>query len=172
MADTKWRSYEEVAQYLLNQFAQHLGLERVEAKQKIPGHTSTRTIEIDGKGVKEGNAGFVILECKRYKDRVEPEKLESLAFRIMDAGAVGGIIVSPIGLQEGAAKIAYSQNIIDVKLNREATVYEYVLRFLKDVMIGLREEIKFHDTVTVEKVTKEPTRIVLEISEKMECDEN
>src|SRR5947209_5855900 len=109
MADTKWRSYEEVAQYLLDQFAKHLGLERVEEKQKNFGHASTQMIEIDGKGVKERNTGFLILECKRYKDRVEPEKLEALAFRIMDAGAIGGIVVSPMGLQEGAAKIADSQ---------------------------------------------------------------
>jgi hypothetical protein len=93
MADKTWRTYEEVAQYLLNQFAVHLGLERVEEKQKILGQLSGRQIEIDGRGVKDGNTGFVILECKRYKDRVEAEKLEALAFRITDARATGGIVV-------------------------------------------------------------------------------
>lgn len=71
MADKTWRTYEEVAQYLLNQFAVHLGLERVEGKQKILGQLSGRRIEIDVRGVKDGNSGFVMLECKRYKGRVE-----------------------------------------------------------------------------------------------------
>src|SRR4051812_35916433 len=117
MADKTWRTYEEVAQYLLNQFAEHLGLERVEEKQKIVGKLSGREIEIDGRGVKVGDTGFVILECKRYKDRVEAEKLEALAFRITDAGATGGVVVSPMGLQAGAAKIAASQNIVSARLN-------------------------------------------------------
>ena len=51
-----------------------LRLEKVEEKQEIPGRLSGRTIEIDGRGVKEGTP-VVILECKRYKDRVEAEKL-------------------------------------------------------------------------------------------------
>ncbi len=75
MAGKAWRSYEEVTQYLLNEFAEHFGLERVEEKQKIIGVRSGRKIEIDGKGVKVGDSGFLIVECKRYKDRVEPEKL-------------------------------------------------------------------------------------------------
>ena len=149
MADKTWRTYEEVAQYLLNQFAVHLGLERVEEKQKILGQLSGRQIEIDGRGVKDGNTGFVILECKRYKDRVEAEKLESLAFRITDAGAAGGIVVSPMGLQDGAAKIAASQNIVTVQLNRDANEYEYVLRFLKNVMIGVQDTLRFTEKVTV-----------------------
>ena len=152
MADKTWRTYEEVAQYLLNQFAEHLGLEKVEEKQKIRGQFSGRQIEIDGRGVKEGNTGFVILECKRYKDRVEAEKLEALAFRITDAGAIGGIVVSPMGLQEGAAKIAASQNVVSVQLNRDANDHEYVLRFLKSVMIGVRDFINFQDSATVVKV--------------------
>jgi restriction endonuclease len=150
MADKTWRSYEEVAQYLLDEFADHFGLERVEEKQKIIGLRSGRKIEIDGRGVKEGNSGFVIVECKHYpKARVEAEKLEALAFRITDAGADGGIIVSPTGLQAGAAKIAEGEGIVSVQLNADCTEYEYVLQFLKNVMIGLHDTITFTEKVTV-----------------------
>jgi hypothetical protein len=65
MAD-KWQSYEEVATYLLNQCAQEFGLSKVEGKQTIPGLRSDTEWEIDAKGVKEGNEGFVIIECRRY----------------------------------------------------------------------------------------------------------
>jgi hypothetical protein len=171
MADKKWHTYEEVAQYLLNQFAAYLGLERVEEKQKVLGQLSGRQIEIDGRGVREGNTGFVILECKRYKDRVEAEKLEALAFRITDAGASGGIVVSPLGLQEGAAKIAATQNIVTAQLNRDANEHQYILRFLQNVMIGVQDTIKFKDSATVEKVSKKsPTRVVLELEDRIELD--
>lgn len=127
MADKHWRKYEEVAQYLLDQFADQLGLERVEAKQKIVGLISGRQIEIDGKGVRQGNTGFVVVECKKFKDLVEAEKLEALAFRIQDAGADGGIIVTTLDLQAGAQKIADSQNIITVRMPQDSTIENYVM---------------------------------------------
>lgn len=169
MADKTWRTYEEVAQYLLNEFAEHFGLERVEEKQKIVGLRSGRKIEIDGKGLKQGNTGFVIVECKKYKDRVEAEKLEALAYRIMDAGAAGGIIVSPMDLQAGARKIAEGENIVRVQLNENSTEHSYVLRFLNQIMVGLADELNLRDEVTVEVVRKEgPERVVLELGDECE----
>jgi hypothetical protein len=49
---TVWRTYEKVAVYLLNQFADALALKRVEGKQKVRGNITTVEWEIDGKGVK------------------------------------------------------------------------------------------------------------------------
>jgi hypothetical protein len=150
MADQKWRSYEEVARYLLDQFAEQFGLERVEEKQKIVGVRSGRKIEIDGKGVKQGNTGFVLIEYKCYaQDRVEAEKLEALAYRILDAGAEGGIIVSPIGVQDGAEKIAQAENVMHVCLNENCTKYAYVLKFLNQVMIGIHDVAGGSETVNV-----------------------
>jgi hypothetical protein len=45
-----WRTYEEVAQYLLNEFAAHFGLGHVEGKQVVPGQSGADW-EIDAKGV-------------------------------------------------------------------------------------------------------------------------
>lgn len=39
---TRWRSYEQVARYLLDQIAEHFGLGRVEGKQIVPGASGTR----------------------------------------------------------------------------------------------------------------------------------
>ena len=50
-----WRTYEEVADHLLNRFANEFGLKFVEGKQKIQG--SATTWEIDAKGV-AGNDRF------------------------------------------------------------------------------------------------------------------
>jgi len=135
---TKWESYEEVAVYLLNQFAKEFGLERVEGKQRIKGQRSGTEWQIDAKGVRENNEGFLIIECRRYTtSRQNQEKIGALAYRIIDTGAVAGIIVSPLGIQEGAAKIASSEDIINVQLGEDSTSAEYVLSFLRKVMVGI-----------------------------------
>lgn len=149
--ETTWRSYEEVAAYLLEQNAQAFGLERVEGKQRIEGHRSGTSWEIDAKGTRKGNEGFLIIECRRYTSmKQNQEKLGSLAYRIIDTGAAGGIIVSPLGIQEGAAKIAASENIINVQLDANSTVTDFVMKFLNKVMIGISERIALNDIVSIE----------------------
>jgi hypothetical protein len=150
MADTTWRSYEEVSQYLLNQFAEHFGLERVEEKQKIIGLRSGRKIEIDGRGVKHGKEGLIVVECKEYGRPVEAEKLEALAYRISDAGADGGIVVSTMDLQAGAKKIADGEGIVHVRLNADATEDSYILRFLNQMMIGLHDDLGITDEASAD----------------------
>jgi hypothetical protein len=46
----KWRTYEEVAQYLLEQLGNYFGLGRVEGKQLVPGASGT-SWEIEAKGL-------------------------------------------------------------------------------------------------------------------------
>src|SRR5262245_3969911 len=148
---TTWRSYEEVAAYLLNQFASEFDLERVDGKQQVVGQRSGTTWEIDAKGVRHGDSGFVIVECRRYmSSKQNQEKIGGLAYRIIDAGAEGGIIVSPLGLQEGAQRIAEAENIVSVQLNEDSTQHEYVLRFLNKIMIGLHDTLSFGDSLEIE----------------------
>ncbi|MGA8574488.1 MAG: restriction endonuclease [Candidatus Cybelea sp.] len=139
-AQAPWRTYEEVAEYLLNSLAHEFGLERVEGKQKVPGRSTEW--EIDAKGVKLGDEGFVIVEAKRYLEaRLDQERIGGLAFRIRDTGASGGIIVSPLGLQEGAQKVANQEGIIQVTLAADSTPREFVLRFLNKIFVGLADTL-------------------------------
>ncbi len=129
---------------MLNEFAEKFGLERVEGKQHVDGLRSGTAYEIDGKGFRDGGAGFVIVEARRFTtSRQSQERIGGLAYRIMDTGADGGIIVSPLGLQEGAEKVAVAEGIVNVRLDQDSTKFEYVLQFLRDVMVG------FHDVVSV-----------------------
>ena len=113
----RWKTYEEVSTYLLNQFAKEFGLEHVEPKQKVEGKRSgTLTFwEIDAKGVRQGDEGFFIPECRRYTiSRPNQELVGALAYRILDTGAEGGIVVTPLGIQDGAKKVAWAEKIIHV----------------------------------------------------------
>ncbi|WP_411153065.1 restriction endonuclease [Streptomyces sp. A30] len=86
--------------------------------KKVIGKRSGTEWEIDGKGVKVGDEGFVIIECRRYTtSKQKQEQVAGLAYRIIDTEADGAIIVSPLGLQEGAAKVAEAENIRTVHQN-------------------------------------------------------
>ncbi|MFC6520373.1 restriction endonuclease [Undibacterium arcticum] len=93
---------------------------------------------MDAKGIQSGSEAFVIVECRRYTtSRIKQEAVGALAFRIQDTGAAGGFMVSPLGLQEGAQKVAASANIHSVILNAEATPQEFVLSFLGNLFVSL-----------------------------------
>ena len=64
MSDNRkpWRTYEEVAQHLLNEFAAHFGLGRVEGKQVVSGQSGA-DLEIEAKGVAVNGEAFVMVEC-------------------------------------------------------------------------------------------------------------
>jgi hypothetical protein len=137
-ADQKaWQNYEEAATYLLNRFAEEFGLKFVEGKQKVEGRRSRRSWTIDAKGV-VGDEGFFIVECRRYTtSKQNQEKLGGLAYRIIDTGAAGGIIVSPLGLQEGAAGVAAAEQIISVELTADSTPTEFAIQFLNKLCLGI-----------------------------------
>jgi Restriction endonuclease len=120
-----WRSYEELARHVLMCFADMLGISEVEAKQRLMGATGTEW-EIDAKGVKADGRGFLVVECKeRSAARLDQATIGSLAFTVQDVGAQGAVIVTSIGLQEGAKKIAEHQDFKIVFLRKESTFEQF-----------------------------------------------
>ncbi|MCK4448787.1 MAG: restriction endonuclease [Candidatus Marinimicrobia bacterium] len=149
--NTKWKSYEEVANYLLNQFKEHFGLEDIESKQKVVGLRSGVEWEIDAKGWKDkNNELFVVVECRRHTSSGQKqEHLAGLVYRIIDTKADSGIIVSPLPLQRGAKKVAQAEGIIEVTLNKNCTTTDYIMQFLNKVMIGISDEVTLGDKMRV-----------------------
>jgi hypothetical protein len=95
----------------------------------------------------------VVIEYRRYpKDRIKQESVSGIAFRIIDTDASGGIIVTPVGLQEGADEVARSQNIETLILHPESTMSNYVAQYLQKIMAGITDSICIHDEVQVEVV--------------------
>lgn len=150
MADKKWIKYEEVARYLLDEFAHKFGLSRFEPKQKIRGKRTDRLWEIDAKGVKDGSDIFIVVECRRYtSSRQSQEQMGGLAYKIQEVGASGGIIVSPLGLQAGGKKIAELDNIHEVILDANSTTENYMMKFLNEIIFGLNEKVVLKDSVKI-----------------------
>ncbi len=135
-----WEVYEEVAIHILDQIALQLDLdlERVEGKQHIYGFRSSTSWEIDGKGVLVDGEGFVIIECRRHTtSKQNQERVAALAYRIIDAGATGGILVSPLGFQEGARKVAAAEGIHEIFLDQNSTRTNYIAKFLENIFLGI-----------------------------------
>jgi hypothetical protein len=140
----KWLSYEELAPYLLNRMRKEFGLESVQGKQEIQSKRSGTSWKIDAKGITEGGQGFFIIECKRYPDRrLNQEMAGGFAYRILDTGADGMILVSPMGFQEGATKIAAAENILSVELDENSTPTDFALKFLNKLYLGITMRSKW-----------------------------
>jgi hypothetical protein len=157
-----WKSYEEVAEYLLRQFASVFRLGRVEGKQIVPGKSGTKW-ELEAKALRVQGEGFLIVECRRYtKSRLDQERLAGIAFRIGDTGAVGGIVVSPLGFQKGAKLVAESSNIMDVRLDPESTRSDYILRFLNSVFLGREDSVSSFDEDLTLKIIRSDKKVEIQ----------
>jgi hypothetical protein len=146
MPEKQWKTYEEVAAYLLNQFAENFDLGRFEGKQVVAGESGTEW-EIDAKGCADNGSHFIVVECKRHtKTGISQAITAALAWSIQDTGASGGILVSPIGLQEGAKKVAAKAGIVEVVLDQDSTTSVYVLKFLNQVCLGFSDSMNLNIT--------------------------
>jgi hypothetical protein len=58
--------------------------------------------------------------------------------------------VSPLGLQEGAAKVADAENIQTIHMDENSTRTEYMFRFLSNVFLGLADAGSGKDEISIE----------------------
>lgn len=153
-----WKNYEEVGTFLINKMAEEFDLKIVENKQKLVGKISGTKWEIDAKGILKNEKAFIVIEFRRYTTkRISQEDVAGLAYRIEDLGAKGGILVSPLGLQEGAKKIAKSSKIVEVKMDENCTIYDYILIFLNKIKVGCHGELNFKSSLTAKLIKANDT---------------
>ena len=101
----RWNTYEEVARHQLDMFSTDFGVDFFEGKQRLKGKRSGTKWEMDAKGVRKADGAIIVVECRRFtKSRQSQGKAGQLAYTILDLGALGGIIVSPFDVQEGAGQ--------------------------------------------------------------------
>lgn len=171
--------YEAVTRQILHNLREHLGLDSIRGKAKYAGHRSGTKWEIDGTCYRAATGTFVLIECRKYtEDRVKQGEVGDLAYRIADVGADEGLIVTPIGFQEGARLVARAERIGLVRLNAEATESDYVLEIagqlfsgfslyenvagkdsvLVSVFIPVADTGRGHELISVEKYDSDPSR--------------
>lgn len=82
----------------------------------------------------------------------EPRESRFAGLPDHDAHASGGILVSPLGFQDGAKKVAAAEGIHEVFMDANSTRTDYMLRFLNTVFVGASDTIKMTDSATVTKI--------------------
>jgi hypothetical protein len=139
MATTdNWLRYETAAKQIIARLNDEFGLSAVEGKQVVDGKSGAQW-EIDAKGLTEGSNSFVIIECRRYTtSRIKQEQISGIAWRILDTGASGALVVSPLGLQEGASKVAAAAGVRAVRMSADATLESFVVEFLGNLFVSFR----------------------------------
>jgi len=129
--------YEKVTRKILDNLSKQLGFSRVEGKSKFPGTSGTKW-EIEASCYKPKTDAIVLVECRRKTtSKVKQEEMAGFAYRIKDIGAISGIMVTPIGYQEGTKKVAQSEKIGMATLNPDATEKEYILTISNQLFRGL-----------------------------------
>lgn len=74
------------------------------------------------------------------------------AYKIADLGAAGGFMISPLGLQVGAEKVAQAENVISVILDSSSNATEYFMEALHTTFIGLTDSGTATDSVHVRDI--------------------
>lgn len=165
-----WKSYEEIAAYVLNQCAAQFGLSRVDGKQDVAGKSGTDW-EVDARGWTEGDTAHFLVECKKHeKTAISQAITGSLAYQILDTDASGGFLVSPLGLQSGAKKVAASNNIHEIKLDPRSTTSTYFGEWLGKLHVGFTEELNLQasEHLLIKSIDKEGVEAVVYDSAKDE----
>ncbi|MGD9652794.1 MAG: restriction endonuclease [Candidatus Dadabacteria bacterium] len=148
MSNKDWMNYEEAAAYILEQLKNNFDLSEVKTKQKKVGESGT-TWNLEAIGVKEDNK-FIIIECRRLTtSKIKQEAVGALALRVKETGADGAILVSPLGLQKGAKKVANTYNIKSIELDCNSTEQDYFVKFLEDVFLGVSEKFCFVESIDI-----------------------
>lgn len=68
----------------------------------------------------------------------------AFAYRIKDLGAAGGYMVTPIGFQDGADKIAKYEGIHEIRLDADSTATDFTVEFLDKVVHGRSATLKLN----------------------------
>jgi hypothetical protein len=145
-----YEDYERVTAQILKNLRDELGIETVNQKTVVPGQSGT-SWKCDVTCYKTGTQKLVIVECRKYRSKIKQEDMGGFAYRVEDAGATEGLMVTPIGYQQGAQLVANSAKIGMATLNPEATEYEYALQIAKKLFIGIMDQVRFSDSCTVER---------------------
>jgi hypothetical protein len=152
-----WENYEQVARKVISDLRHELGVADVEGKQKLQGESGAMW-EIDGKATLGSRDGFLVVEARRHTvSGQKQEHLAALAYRVQDLGGTGGIIVSPLPLQRGAAIIAAHEKIAQLRVSADSTSENYMAQFLEQTFhhVTLKSGIVFGDSVTVTTYPKD-----------------
>ncbi|MBO6766051.1 restriction endonuclease [Maricaulis sp.] len=153
MRDTPdWKTYEDLTYGIIDDIKASLGFTHVERDATVAGKRSGRDrINVEVVAYRE-NGNFVLIEVKNRNRPMEGEAMGGFVYRVQDADAEGGIVVSRSGLQKGAEQIAEAEKIDQLEIEEGSSLDSYVARFLERIFVKETEvaRISLTERTTVE----------------------
>ena len=143
MSNKKSQEYENLTRKILNdnRIRPYLDLARVEAyDHPFPGKKTGTIWKADAFGY-DLDGGLVLIECKHYKKgKLKQSQVSGFAYTIHDTEAKRGIIVTPLGLQSGAIKVAKAENITLIRLDYNSTDKDFTVHLVNRAVLQTTEQ--------------------------------
>lgn len=143
----KWRNYELAAAQLIRDAGPFMKAKGVRVDQAVRGATGNNwNIEVKAYDVDDDR--IIIVECKRYKRRVNKEVVGGFAYRVHDTGS-RGILVTTLPLQKGGQLIVQHEQIAHIILTPDSTEDDYHATIANKVFIrhSFQEAVATHDSL-------------------------
>lgn len=102
----RWREYQEEAAALFRS----LGLEAT-TDERLDGVRGAHDVDVVVRSRRGGLELFWVVECKWRRRRVEKLHVTALAEIARDVGADRGVLLSEVGFQTGAVRMAHKSNV-------------------------------------------------------------
>lgn len=102
----RWQEYQEEAAALFRS----LGLEAT-TDERLDGVRGAHNVDVVVRSRRAGLEQFWVVECKWRRRRVEKLHVTALAEIVRDVGADRGVLLSEIGFQAGAVRMAYKSSV-------------------------------------------------------------
>lgn len=102
----RWQEYQEEAAALFRS----LGLEAT-TDERLDGVRGAHAVDAVVRSRRAGLEQFWVVECKWRRRRVEKLHVTVLAEIVRDVGADRGVLLSEVGFQAGAVRMAYRSNV-------------------------------------------------------------
>lgn len=116
---------------------------KAEIEAKVNGVRGSHKVDVYVTFTKYGIDCSWVIECKNWNSNVPKEKVAALQGIVSDIGADKGVIISKLGFQSGAIKLARSSNITltsleDLKDYLEAETTQRELDFLEKQVLHMK----------------------------------
>jgi hypothetical protein len=137
----RWREYQEEAAALFRS----LGLEAA-TDERLHGVRGAHDVDVVVRSRRAGLEQCWLVECKLRRRRVEKLHVTALAEIVRDVGADRGVLLSEVGFQAGAVRMAYKSSVTLTSLAdlREEAAEEMLTLRLGECRLclaGLRERL-------------------------------
>ena len=135
----EWERYEDVARQLIDDIKFHLGLSLVNEDKRKFKKNDGGECEVDVSAYDMSDEKLVLVECRKKKESLSQEEVHGFAYRIQQTNAKRGIIVTTIGLQQGARIAADGAKITLIRLDGNSTKEEYIAKITQQIFVKVTD---------------------------------